>query len=171
LDRDRLAICVQPVAGAGVTPQEARSLVEGALSAVAQHPNWAPAGLAIAAPTTEIGCPTGPQLLQPGVAFDGKASLKNGERSTPQVARASRFRAFVFILPDGQSSQLFANTARRTAAQEILCAGKVCAEVTTGLYLSPPELRDPQVLRAALERAIGLEPAVPFEAPTRPQQR
>jgi hypothetical protein len=87
------------------------------------------------------------------------------------VNRANRFRAFVFVLPDGQVNKLFGNTARRTAAEEMLCAGKVCAEVTTGLYLSPQELRDSQVLKAALERAIGLEPAVPFKAPAQPPQR
>ncbi len=91
-----------------------------------------------------------------------------------RVARASRFRVFVFVVPEGQTAALFSGAARRTGAQELLCddEGHACVAVTTGLYLSPRELRDAPFLQDALARAIGLEPPVPpQQPPTIPPER
>ena len=169
-NRDRLALCVQPLAGA-VQPREARALVQGALAEVATHPSWAPAGLPAAPPAVEAGCPAAPALLRPGSAHDG--GRPNGDPLRERVERASRFRAFVFIVPEGQAATLFGGSSRRTAAQELLCDDHAhrCVAVTTGLYLTPGELRDAPFLRHALERAIGLEPPVLPPPPAVPPQR
>lgn len=158
-NRDRLALCIQPVAGSGLAADEVRALVQTTLPRVATHQYWAVAGLAVAPPVVEVGCPSEPYLLRPGAAMAGAKEV--GTADLPRVANASPYRVFVFILPEAQINAIFGVTASRAAVQELVRDGGQCGEVSTGLYLSPQELRDPQVLTGLLERAIGLEPRVP----------
>ncbi|HSH80694.1 MAG TPA: hypothetical protein VLA19_19375 [Herpetosiphonaceae bacterium] len=156
--RDRLAVCVQPLSGA-ISPDEARAPVEAVLPAALQHPWWVADGLA--APVVETNCaPTAtPFLLQPGAtSILGKPS---GNFNSLDVTQPARFRLFVFVLPQTQIRAIFGDSPYRVAPQEFLCREHQCSEVTTGIYVSPEELRDAAFLKLALQRGLGLERPVP----------
>ena len=58
------------------------------------------------------------------------------------------------------STRAFGDWPLRTDAEEFLCEGTTdwdCAEVTTGLYLTPEEVRDPDTLKRHLMIAFGLD--------------
>lgn len=168
-NRDRLSICVQPVDNVAVTSAEARAGIEATLPELARHRYWRAAGLAIARPTVALGCPGDPYLLQPGVAMAGAKTV--GESSAGRVETASQYRIFVFVLPEERIKLIFGASANRAAIQEILCRGSGCAEATTGLYLSPQELRNPQFLKTVLEQAVGLEPRTPVDEQPGPPRK
>lgn len=88
---------------------------------------------------------------QPQDAFSGTGLLTT-----------SRDRLFALVLPAADVDRFFGASpdARRSFPQEVLCpgGGLSCAEVTTGLYLSPVELRDAVFFRAWLKQTLGLEP-------------
>ena len=64
-------------------------------------------------------------------------------------------------------TQAFGDRPLPTTAQEVLCTGDTCYEVTTALYVTPEVLNDPPRLAYYLTHGIGLwpegEPA--FEPP------
>jgi hypothetical protein len=168
--RNQLAVCVHAAAGASFGADEARTRVQAALTDVIRDPLWsgdAKTGL----PVVDIGCPSEPYLLQPGVSYGGKPI---GDPSVQAVETASPYRVFVFVLPPAELSRIFGDTGSsiRVEPQEFLCEGDVCAEVTTGLYLSPEELADPDFLEGWPRKTLGLEPLVPEEKlPVDPGQR
>lgn len=80
----------------------------------------------------------------------------------------------MFVASPSQIRRLFKDDPRvlRVAAEEFLCKGHTCAEVTTGLYLSTEEFAHPGFLRGWVEKALGLESAKPIEPMVpRPAQR
>lgn len=169
-NRDRLAICVQPLLGAA-PPREAQASVEAVLPAALQHPWWSSAGLAPPVVETNCAAATTPFLLRPGAAsIKGKPS---GDFRSLDVTQAGRFRLFVFVLPQNRIDTIFGDSPYRAAAQEFLCRGHVCNEVSTGVYVSPQELRDAAFLKLALQRGLGLERPVPEERadPSLPRPR
>lgn len=168
-NRDRLAVCVQALSGAAL-PGEAQAAIQGVVPAALRHPWW---DSRLPAPTVETDCAPAatPFLLQPGAAsIKGKPA---GDFRSLYVARPSRFRLFVFVLPQAQITALFGDSPYRTAPQEFLCREHTCDEVTTGIYVSPWELRDAAFLKLALQRGIGLENPVPAERvdPSAPRGR
>uniref|UniRef100_A0A831X2F6 Uncharacterized protein n=1 Tax=Thermorudis peleae TaxID=1382356 RepID=A0A831X2F6_9BACT len=160
-NRDRLALCVEPVAAPTVDLEVARQRMDAALATLTQHPHWRPAGLAQNAPVVEIGCPGKPYLLEPGVSVKG--GKPTGDPVAQRVDVPSRFRVFVYILPEPELARIFGDTSIRRAPQEMFCEGDSCAEVTTGLYLSPREVHDAPFLSDQLAKVIGLELAKPLD--------
>ena len=69
-NRDRLAICVQAVGVDRSVEATAKSAIETALIEVAKHPRWEASGLGVASPVVDIGCPSPPSVLRPGVKIE-----------------------------------------------------------------------------------------------------
>ncbi len=168
--RDRLLICVQGVGPVSSAVPNARQRIEEALSAVAsQHPNWNPAGYGRVSRAVQIGCPKDAHLLRPGVEYvNGRPGPSNvGERAL-QAQTATPFRLYVFVLPpDDLRRVIHGEFNVRTAAQEVLCDDGRCAEVTTGLYLTPEDLTNRPFLQEWVAKGLGLEP--PYTLPTEPR--
>ena len=158
-NRDRLAVCVQGVGSAASDGAAAREWVARALALVAQHPQFAPAGLGGRLPVVEEGCPHGPYLLEPGVFWENGIPIAGSGR---RVQEASHYRLFVFLLPPAELARVIHGSLDiRRAAEEMLCQGHNCGEVTTGIYLTPEETRDEPFLIAWLTKGLGLEPTLP----------
>ncbi len=161
-NRDRLRICIQAPSMAPGDISSAVVEVNAALRLLTSHPNWKPAGLAVAPPAVEGDFRAKPYALQPGVTIiGGKTDYTNAAR----VTEPSPYRVMVFVLPDDLLASKFPGSAKRTVAQELSCQEGVCSEVTTGLYLGMSELVSAEFLRSWLTVAIGLEPYMPPTSP------
>jgi len=158
-NRDRLAICVQGVGDATAAVTEARERVEQALARVAQHPQFVPAGLGAGPPVVDIGCPHGPYLLEPGVFWEDGIPITGYGRT---VEEASIYRLFVFLLPpEVLAGVIHGRHDIRRTAEEMLCQGHNCGEVTSGVYLTPDEINDDRFLVEWLTKGLGLDPTLP----------
>lgn len=169
-NRAALAACVAGVGPAAVAVPTARQRIEQALTGLSQQPVWGKAGLAVVPRVVDIGCPSEPYLLQPGVTWEDGVPITG---AGPRVETASSYRLFVFVLPPDELSHVIRGRHDiRTAAQELLCRGHQCAEVSTGLYLTPDEVSNNAFLQEWLAKGLGLEPpvALPPNAPV-PVQR
>lgn len=167
--RERLAVCIQAAEGADLDISVARRAVEDALARIARGPEWAAAGLDVAPPAVAVGCPSAPFLLTSGRPSTGKPA---GDPELQEVKEASEYRVFLFVLPPPVIDDLFPDGTVRVEPQEFLCDRGTCAEVTTGLYLTPGEVNDPETLSQWLARALGLGPLVSEEPSTsEPTQR
>jgi hypothetical protein len=167
-NRDRLAICVQPVgfgdsgsvaAAAEQLQASAKPIIEEALAVARNHPQWdARGGAGPLSPVVDVGCPSGPATTDPS------GHLRTIETIFGHVVEeAGYYSVFVFILPDADLDQLLgASTIRatniRTANQETICDGDVCGPVSNAIYLKPSDLEDPSFVINQLERVLGLEP-------------
>lgn len=151
--RDRLALCTQPVSGARATAAQARTAVAGALATTPEVARLAPGAV------VEAGCPTTPYLLRPGAR--APVGRPSGDPTMTRVDQPSKYRVFVFVLPQPEIDRLFGRTSLRRVAEEYLCEGDSCAEVTTGVYLSDAELQNGQLIRTRLEEALGPRPIGP----------
>ncbi len=163
-NRDRLAICVQAsgfeAGQASAVETQAKLSVEAALIDVAQHPAWAgwPILSEGLSPVVDIGCTAGPALY-------GERTVPDDPRSPPntfgrEVIEVSYYRVFLFLLPADEIRQLTDGSLRarvRLSAEERVCDPHYCTFATTGLYLAPEDLANPEFLLDALEKAIGLE--------------
>ncbi len=167
-NRDRLAICVQPVgfgdrgsvaAAAEQLQGLAKPIIEEALAVARNHPQWdARGGAGPLSPIVDVGCPSGPATTDPA------GHLRTIETVVGHVVKeAGYYSVFVFILPDADLDQLLgASTIRatnvRTANQEAICDADVCNPVSWAIYLKPGDLQDPPFVTNQMERVLGLEP-------------
>jgi hypothetical protein len=162
-NRERLAICVDGVGDAAAAISEGREQVESALAVVASHPLFERAGLGAAQPVVDEGCPHDPYLLEPGVYWEDGIPIAGAGRVVPEV---SIYRLFVFLVTPADLARAIDGTRPvRSAAEEMLCAGHQCWEVTTGIYLTPDEAADEAFLVEWLLRGLGLELIRPVEIP------
>ena len=169
-NRETLAICVDGVDEASAAVPGARARVEQALALIAQHPHFVQAGLAAVPPVVDDGCPLGPYLLEPNVSWENGAPIRGAGR---RVEEAGIYRLFVFLLPPQELARVIrGDLDNRRTAEEMLCAGHQCWEVTTGLYLTPEEATDGPFLATRLTKGLGLEPTLPpGNAPVPPGRR
>ncbi len=165
--RDRLAVCVQPTSTVGLSAAEVRDSVEAILASAAQDPGWAPRGFAKGPVAVDVGCPTSPVLLVPGVQVSGTTRMTPVNR---QTARPSKYRLHVYILPSSNISALFGSDRYplgRVEAEQFICIPDArCDAVTDGLYVSEGETKDNTYLRSAVEGALGLSVPPPPPTPT-----
>jgi hypothetical protein len=176
--RDRLAICVQaveiesvlsptgeevlqPVRGDPAIESEAKAQVEAALTEVAKHPSWEPAGFGKASPQIDIGCPSDPLVTRPGMQWANAQPF--GDIPGPHVSQPSFYRVFVFIMPSlNHVDHLLGGTSRRVAVQEFLSAnlykeGPTLVEVTSAIYVTPEEIEaGGPFLSRLLSAGVGL---------------
>jgi hypothetical protein len=157
-NRDKLAICVDSKVPE-LSNEQLKAMVATGLEQVKTHPMYQRAGLAVAPPSIDIGCPGPMRVWMPG--FDIWTGDAEGQITT--VAQPSEYRTFVFVVPDEQIQPFrdydpYTPYPRRRAAQEVFCEGEQCFEVTTSLYLSTADLANRAVLLANLTRGVGLDP-------------
>ncbi|MGH2587993.1 MAG: hypothetical protein ACRDJE_23995 [Dehalococcoidia bacterium] len=165
-NRDALRICVVGVGAAASAAAEARDRIQQQLPSVAQRPEWAAARLTGTRTIVDTNCPADPLLLRPGVEYvDGRPGANGGEQLAT-VQQPSVYRLYVFLVPSPQLTSIIQGKFDvRSAPQEFLCRERTCAEVTTGVYLTPDEMRNNATLTTWLARGIGLERATPLETP------
>jgi hypothetical protein len=165
-NRDRLAICLdavgtdaafQTAGGAAALEASAKSGLEAALPEVAKDPRWEASGLGVASPLVDIGCPSPPAVLRPGVEIEQMGQGRIFVLPHPCVKEASSYAEFVFILPPAEIERIFGKDPELTLAdQETFCGEGGSVGVTGGLYLTPADLDDLNLLTAKLKRAVGL---------------
>lgn len=151
-NRTTLSICVDSKTP-DVSNQTLKASIAAALGQVTAHPDFVPAGLAVAPPQVDVGCPGPARMLLPGFNSDsGSATAESAN-----VVQPSEYRTFVFVVPR-QTATLPDGNVVHEVPQEYLCEGEVCPEVTTALYLTPGDLSDPVSLVRMLTGAVGLDP-------------
>lgn len=169
-NRAGLQICVTSLVP-GVEARTIQGGVRGILTKISNHPDFQPAGLGRQPVVVDIGCPAAPTITQPN--YDGKYP----GTGAAMVTTPSGYRTFVFVaLPEQLTTAFPRYTGRlpRTATQEMLCTGHVCAEVTVAVYVTPQELLDQRFLERSLTYGVGLLPVSEprFDpAPLPPDQR
>jgi hypothetical protein len=129
---------------------QAKDAIIQSLSSLDSHPAWVKSGLSDPEPLVESGCPQ-PAMFSSLTESGGPLGAKPLD-----VAEPSYYKVHVYVLPDDQSERL---TAFRLTAEEDICVGDNCVQVTTGLYLLSSELADSAFVLDNLSKAIGLEPA------------
>lgn len=161
--RERLAICIKPVAGALVDTAHARSIVESVLQELGQSSRWQQTAYTKAVPVVETVCNERPSVLDPNVTVTEGVDISIRQREDPPMSQAlSKYRVIIFVMPENMMERYFVGlTERRQAilrreAEEVYCEGHVCFEVTTGLYLTPIEIIDRPLVYTALEVTLGL---------------
>lgn len=149
-DRPGLKICVQSLVP-GVDARTIQSRVQGALTGVSKHPDFARAGLDRQPVAIDVGCPIGPTITNP--RYSGKDMS-----GVPAIVTApSPYRLFVFVATPEQVAQAFTWQPRLTP-QEMICERDGCNEITAALYLTPSELTDLATLARGLTQGVGLWP-------------
>lgn len=147
-NREELRICVESLVASESTPM-AREFVSEVLPTVRAHRHFEPAGYAVGTPVVEIGCPGSPNLDSPHW---------NSKLGAPTIVSVpSTYRLFVYVMNPQELAALFKTQGPRTTAQEIVCEGDECAQVTTAVFVTPEELRDMKTLVTSLNHGLGLE--------------
>lgn len=135
--RDVLSVCVD-----GVPADVVRKVlkdIESELLAIPREPaTW------LADARVVEGCPR-------GRALTGEAAGRHG--NPRPVQDASPHRLFVYLASEEAVRTAFARDSYGVAAEELLCYGDSCAEVTTGVYLTNVGR---QTVKEALVSALGL---------------
>lgn len=126
--RSRLAVCVEPV-GQNVGRAAVAATIRTHLEALRRLPVYAEARYDIAPFAVAAGCPAQPALLASGDASD----QNGGPQRILAVGKASPYRTMVFVVPEADVWRMFGN-GYPLHAQESICAGSDCYEVTTALY-------------------------------------
>ena len=104
-----------------------------------------------------------PTCCSPGVFWENGIPI-TGAGSV--VQEASVYRLFVFLLPpESLDRVIHGHLSIRRTAEEMLCQGHQCYEVTTGLYLTPAEAADEPFLIGWLTKGLGLKPTVSLVTP------
>lgn len=152
-NRDRMAVCLQPTAGAAIDTESAKARVLSALGELRAGWQWLPAGLGATPAEVDVSCPSEPYHLRE----DFRDKAKGGDPQIQGVSTASKYRVFLFIAPQAEIDRAFPVGTHRRVPQEILLLRRdQGAEVTTALYLSPAELSDHAFLKEWLAKAIGI---------------
>jgi hypothetical protein len=162
--RDRLAICIQPAEGLTLGKDEAASAVQAAFPEVEMNPGWAVyAPYAVGGPQIDLGCPTVPAFFRPtdNSYPPSSPTSRPGRLAATVVQSPGPYRTYVIVLPDARlSAVLVSDLLGRRSAEEDMCGGASCAEVTSGIYISESEFRNPSRLAAALVVGLGISDTV-----------
>ncbi len=159
--RARLEVCVSALPGSGMSTGDARMLVNDAVTALRNHPRYESSGYANAPASVVAGCPSAPALLDSGQ----KHEINGGPAQIFTVTSPSDSRTFVFVVAPDDISRMFGNAPYPMSAQESICSGRDCVEVTTAMYISATATSDSAQLRDRLAKGIGLEAAPPQVEP------
>jgi hypothetical protein len=157
-NRDHLAICVHVENGSETTAREAAHALRGAISQLRETPVWMKYDLSNPEPEVSEGCPH-ESTMRDFLSAPGATAVpftyfarRIREGSTPSV-----YRAYVYIVPEHQVARLTEVYGLPLSAEEMLCEGHACAQVTTALYLSPDHLRDSSRVADLMASALGLK--------------
>jgi hypothetical protein len=155
-NREALEVCVEFVNVDASSEEGQRALdnIREAVDQIAKHPSWSltddPTDVGETA-LVDAGCPLGvpPAGLERfGLPIDNIL----GHR----VDSPSRYRLFLFVMPDDEAAAFAGDDEHNWAIQEYTCQGDVCAGVSSGVYLglSQATLKE---LEETLAKAVGLE--------------
>jgi hypothetical protein len=151
LNRIDLAICIQVAGETEVDPAVVQKTVRTALKGLASKASWERLGYDLLQNRVEVGCPSGPHLLKPGVTRQGGlVSIP-----VPFVEKSSPYLVFLFVLPKADVDRIFADVFDRTSFQEVLREGDSPRPVSTGLYLTPSDI-DQERIEWGLSEALHL---------------
>lgn len=160
-NRDALRICVQAIDLPDAVAKEAEAVTKVglAMSEVKAHPRWQQAltpGQSATDAAVTAGCPAGPAYYDPraGPIFGERV----GENRGRCVESPSPYLVHVYVLPDEEILRIVGSPENyHGGPEEYICGdGGVSVWVTTGLYFSPTELRNPALVTRDMEFAIGL---------------
>lgn len=160
-NRSALSICVDSKVS-DIGNEQLAGAAARALEHVKKHPHYQLAGLAAVNSTVEVGCPGPARAGLPG--FDPTSGeLGDDPAQSIAVAQPSRYRTFVFIVPEERISTFkeldpYTPYPVRRTPQETYCHDGECFEVTTALYFTRAELGNASVLVPNLIRGVGLDP-------------
>jgi hypothetical protein len=141
--------------------------MESAFSVVMDNPLWekaasqrtfagpAPESLARIPPVIESGCPSEPAVYDPraGPVIDGRVASNVGR----VTQRASPYLFHIYVLPKEEIFRIVGSPDRfHFGAEELLCVGDECHEVTIGLYYSLEDLSDTTRVAREMEYILGL---------------
>lgn len=133
--RDRLAICIQPTEGLTLGNDEAIAVAEAAFAELEKHPGWPVyAPYAVGGPQVDLDCPTVPTFLRlVDSSFPPSTPTTRPGRSAATVVRTpGPYRTYVVVLPDARLTVLLVpDLLGRRSAEEDMCEGASCAEVTS----------------------------------------
>jgi hypothetical protein len=128
--------------------------VGSALEELTAHPVWQDTPYAESAPEILEGCPSGPALYdctltrpKPCVLFD----VVGRKVETP-----SYFDLHLYVLSQEEIERINGSSPWRQTAEEVICGGDACGEVTTGLYIGDDEIDDHEFLVTQLDATLGL---------------
>ena len=166
-----VAICVQaveidadgqPLRGEAALETAAESSVEAALVEVTNRPIWDDAGLAVAPPVVDVGCPSAPVAVLGGPKW---ASGRPNDEGTPVplVTEASFYRLFVFVMPSLEEiERTLGRTTDRRSTQEWISAniyseGPTRVGVTSAVYVTAGEIQaGGRFLSDVLAQGLGI---------------
>lgn len=165
--REGLAVCINAVAGVTIDAAHAKQVVENVIEILSQGDRWLRTEYAHAPPVVDVGCSQSPSVLDRGVTIShiGDETIQVREEfRAPETL--SSYRVIIFTMPDQIIERLSRGLSRpvsardRRQAEEFICHGHVCGEVTTGVYLRPQELTDQSIVHLVLEYALGFNSTV-----------
>ena len=160
-----VAICVQAIGIDTAIEAVGKARIETALLQVQQHRHWNLAGLAVAPPLVDIGCPEEPLPAHPGIAWKD-AEIIGGTGTIYTVSEPGFYSEYVFIMPLEQIDALLGGLSIRVAPQEYVGYGdELITERASAAYIAPEELEDVAFLTKQLTIAVGLEDRYPEPSP------
>lgn len=151
--RPSLGVCVFSESGDVAI---ARAAVQAALDELAGA--WA-LGPYQGAPRLPVGlCPRTPVLVATNTVHPKRSGQGPvGTPPTVPVEQVSPFMLWVAVVPPNRIAYAFGPDPVSTrAAEENVCFGHTCAEVTSAIYTTAPTAADPVQIRLALLRGLGL---------------
>jgi hypothetical protein len=160
-NRELLAVCVQAFdfSDNATIAASAISDLTAAFQRVRENPLWAKAApnptIAASPPELALGCPSPPAV------YDAQAGPSFGDNVSENVGRpaeqASPYALHVYILPHEEIQRIVGGRNNfHGGTEEVICYGDQCFGVTTGLYFSPEELADMELVVQNLNFALGL---------------
>ncbi|HEX9441263.1 MAG TPA: hypothetical protein VF909_16380 [Roseiflexaceae bacterium] len=144
-NRPRLQLCVATLDGTAPS-QGAVKKIAAALDEVSKQPYFALAGLNQGGgPTVIAGCPS-------------PSPLKTERGRVYVVTEPSPIFTFVFIATEEELQGVTFKGFPRVMAQEVMCEGDDCGEVTKAVYITRAELDNREILVRAITACVGLRP-------------
>lgn len=132
-----------------------QSLIE---TQIKTTPRWSELGYDQFSIKVDVGCPGEPYLLQPGAIHPLlSGSSTSSTTSVPMANIPSPYRVHIYVVSQTAVQSLFGEADMRSSPEEMLCAGNVCYEVTSGVYLTPENVNNLQVLRNRIERVLAID--------------
>lgn len=156
-NRSELAFCIDKAdLEQDISLERLADNLQIALAKVKDAPRWREIGYDQFSMKVDVGCPRKPYLLQPGATHP----LLSGEAPTVQIPmtdKPSPYRVHVYIVPQTEIQDSFGLADMRSSAEEMLCTGNVCYEVTSGIYLTLQDATNLQILQNRVERVLAID--------------
>lgn len=170
-NRANLSVCIDAAGGGTIASAEVervRQAMDDGLASVADL--YGDAEQYQQGLETSSGCPPPTGALTATELAERPNGQRHGDLlgDPVRLTDPSQHRVFVYFVPPDLYSLAFSSKPYAKGPAEFLCGGHECAEVTTGLYVTPSV--SPSVLSEALLDAIGYLPSAAAGDPPRDRQ-